>query len=479
MRFLPAMAGSDGTEGRTYPMSGLNLRRLPSVDRVLGYDAVAGLVEAYGREQTVDAVRATLELIRREVQEGADLPPREDLVSRCRRMLEQRLARTLRPVINGTGVILHTNLGRAPLSAAAQAAVQEVSRGYSTLEYDIVAGQRGHRETHVERLLQATTGAEAGLVVNNNAGAVLLALNGLAQGKGVIISRGQLVEIGGGFRVPEVMAQSGANLIEVGTTNRTHLRDYSAALDAHEDAALILVAHHSNFRIVGFSKEAALPELVALAAERGLPLVHDLGSGALLDTAEYGLAHEPMVQESVSSGAAVVCFSGDKLLGGPQAGIIVGQAKLVDPLKRHPLARALRPDKMCLTGLQATLLHYLKGEAVRQIPVWRMISEPAAEIGKRASRWLRALRKDGLEAEVIDGESTVGGGSLPGETIPTKLLALTSEAPDTLAAALRAEDPPVITRIVNGRLVLDPRTVLVEQDDLLLGAIRLTAGQAR
>jgi L-seryl-tRNA(Ser) seleniumtransferase len=382
-------------------------------------------------------------------------------------------------VINGTGVILHTNLGRAPLSAAAQAAVQEVSRGYSTLEYDIVAGQRGHRETHVERLLQATTGAEAGLVVNNNAGAVLLALNGLAQGKGVIISRGQLVEIGGGFRVPEVMAQSGANLIEVGTTNRTHLRDYSAALDAHEDAALILVAHHSNFRIVGFSKEAALPELVALAAERGLPLVHDLGSGALLDTAEYGLAHEPMVQESVSSGAAVVCFSGDKLLGGPQAGIIVGQAKLVDPLKRHPLARALRPDKMCLTGLQATLLHYLKGEAVRQIPVWRMISEPAAEIGKRASRWLRALRKDGLEAEVIDGESTVGGGSLPGETIPTKLLALTSEAPDTLAAALRAEDPPVITRIVNGRLVLDPRTVLVEQDDLLLGAIRLTAGQAR
>jgi len=447
------------------------LRQLPSVDRLLGEEAVQELVAAYGHRQTVDALRETLDGVRDEVRAGADVPGIAPLVARASACLRERLVPTLRPVVNGTGVIIHTNLGRAPLAAAARAAMEAVGRGYSTLEYDLQEGRRGHRTVHAERLLCELTGAEAALVVNNNAGAVLLALTGLAQGRGVVISRGQLVEIGGGFRIPDVMAQSGARLIEVGTTNRTHLRDYAAALGTHDDVALILRAHHSNFRIVGFTTEPGLADLVALGAEHGLPVVDDLGSGALLDTAQFGLMHEPMVQESVAAGAAVVCFSGDKLLGGPQAGIIVGRAEYVEPLKTHPLARALRADKLCLAGLQATLLHYLKEEATEQVPVWRMIATPQEEIERRARRWRRALRRAGVPAEVGDGESTVGGGSLPGETLPTKLVALNTESPDRLAAALRAADPPVVARIEEDRLVLDPRTVLVEEERELLRTV--------
>ncbi|HEY68229.1 MAG TPA: L-seryl-tRNA(Sec) selenium transferase [Thermoflexia bacterium] len=452
-------------------MGSEKLRQLPSVDRLLGEATVQGLVAAYGHRQTVHALRETLDAVRDEVRDGADVPEIAALVARTSVRLREHLAPTLRPVINATGVIIHTNLGRAPLSTAARAAMEAVSRGYSTLEYDLQAGRRGHRTLHAERLLCELTGAEAALVVNNNAGAVLLALTRLAQGRGVVISRGQLVEIGGGFRIPEVMAQSGAHLIEVGTTNRTHLRDYERVLKTHEDVALILRAHHSNFRIVGFTAEPTLPELVALGAEHGLPIMDDLGSGALLDTAQFGLAHEPMVQESVAAGAAVVCFSGDKLLGGPQAGIIVGQAEYVEPLKRHPLARALRADKLCLAGLQATLLHYLKDEATEQVPVWRMIATELAEIERRARRWRRALRRAGVPAEVVDGESTVGGGSLPGETLPTKLVALDVAHPDRLAATLRAADPPVVARIEEDRLVLDPRTVLPEEERELLRAV--------
>ena len=453
------------------------LRQIPGVDRLLGEEAVQELITTHGHRQTVDALRETLDAVRDKVRAGADVPGVAALVAWASVRLQERLAPTLRPVINGTGVIIHTNLGRAPLSVAARAATEAVGRGYSTLEYDLQAGRRGHRTVHAERLLCELTGAEAALVVNNNAGAVLLALTGLAQGRGVIISRGQLVEIGGGFRVPDVMAQSGAQLIEVGTTNRTHLRDYAAALETHEDAAqtpfvaLILRAHHSNFRIVGFTTEPVLAELVALGAERGCPVMDDLGSGALLDTAQFGLVHEPMVQESVAAGAAVVCFSGDKLLGGPQAGIIVGQAEYVEPLKHHPLARALRADKLCLAGLQATLLHYLKDEATEHVPVWRMIATPLAEVERRARRWRRALRRAGVTAEVVDGESTVGGGSLPGETLPTKLVALPVPHPDQLAAALRVADPPVVARIEEDQLVLDPRTVLVEEERELLRVV--------
>jgi len=448
------------------------LRQIPSVDRLLGEPALQERVPFYGRRLVVVAVRETLAAVREEIRAGAEVPPREALVARAVAHLENRLAPLLRPVINATGVIIHTNLGRSPLSAAARAAVSAAAHGYSNLEYDLPEGRRGHRTDHVERLLCELTGAEAALVVNNNAGAVLLALVGLAQGRGVLISRGQLVEIGGGFRIPDVMARSGARLIEVGTTNRTHRADYERALQQEPDVALILRAHHSNFRIVGFTAEVGIAELVDLGAAYGVPVMDDLGSGALLDTSAFGLAHEPTVQESVEAGAAVVCFSGDKLLGGPQAGIVVGKAEFVDPLKRHPLARALRVDKLCLAALQATLLHYLRGEATQEIPVWRMIAAPVAEIDRRAKRWRRRLRRVGIEATVVDGRSTVGGGSLPGETLSTRLLALPVADPDGVAAALRAAAPPVVARIEDDRLLLDPRTVLPEEEEPLLRAVQ-------
>jgi L-seryl-tRNA(Ser) seleniumtransferase len=332
-------------------------------------------------------------------------------------------------------------------------------------------------------LLTRLTGAEAALVVNNNAAAVLLTLSALAKGKGVVISRGQLVEIGGGFRVPDVLKQSGARLVEVGTTNRTHLRDYEAAID--DRTALILRAHHSNFKIVGFATEPPLADMVGLGATRGLPVADDLGSGALLDTAQFGLAHEPTVLESLAAGAALVCFSGDKLLGGPQSGILVGQKALVDKLARHPLARAVRADKLCLAALSATLLHYLKDEATREIPVWRMIAAPLADVEKRARRWVERWRQAGADAEVAAGRSTVGGGSLPGETLPTALAALRVLQPDDFAAGLRAARAPIVARIVEDRLVFDPRTVLPEEEAALLEVVgellgrRQTDGSAR
>ncbi len=446
----------------------VSLRQLPSVDRLLGDPTIQTLLPLYGHRLTVAAIRQTLDRVREEARAGNPIPSPEALVVRIAQHLQDHLAPTLRPVINATGVIIHTNLGRAPLSAAARAAMDAVARGYSNLEYDLPAGRRGHRTVHAEQLLRELTGAEAALVVNNNAGAVLLALTVMARGWGVLISRGQLIEIGGGFRIPEVMAQSGARLVEVGTTNRTHLQDYEQALAEEPDIALILYAHTSNFRIVGFTATVELPELVELGESYYIPVMADLGSGALLDTAAFGLAHEPTVQESVAAGAAVVCFSGDKLLGGPQAGIIVGKAEWVEPMKRHPLARALRADKLCLAGLQATLMHYLRDEATTHIPVWRMIAAPVEELERRARRWQRALRRAGIRAEVVEGRSTVGGGSLPGETLPTRLLALPVPDPDRTAAALRRGDPPVVARIEEDRLVLDPRTVLPEEEDALL-----------
>ncbi|MBC7227981.1 MAG: L-seryl-tRNA(Sec) selenium transferase [Thermoflexales bacterium] len=447
------------------------LRQLPSVDRVLNELAIQALLPFYGHRLTVAAIRRTLDRVREEVRAGGEPPSLEAVVARAVAYLRDELVPTLRPVINATGVVVHTNLGRAPLSAAARAAMDGVARGYSNLEYDLAAGRRGHRTVHAERLLCELTGAEAALVVNNNAGAVLLALTVMARGKGVLISRGQLIEIGGGFRIPEVMAQSGARLVEVGTTNRTHRRDYERALAEEPDIALILYAHTSNFRIVGFTAEVPLPELVEIGQACGVPVMADLGSGALLDTAAFGLAHEPTAQESIAAGAAVVCFSGDKLLGGPQAGIIVGRAQYVELMKRHPLARALRADKLCLAGLQATLMHYLREEATEQIPVWRMIAAPVEELERRARRWRRALARAGIRAEVVEGRSTVGGGSLPGETLPTRLLALRLPDPDRAAAALRRHDPPVIARIEEDRLVLDPRTVLPEEEPVLLRAL--------
>lgn len=452
------------------------LRKLPSVDELLRSEVFAPYVREYGRELAVEAVRESIDRARRKILAGEKCPPFEEIAREAIAILSEKFSPSILPVINATGVIIHTNLGRAPLSAEARAAMEAVARGYCNLEFDLKQGRRGSRYVHAEELLTKLTGAEAALVVNNNAGAVLLILSALARGREVIISRSQLVEIGGGFRIPDVMRQSGAILVEVGTTNRTYLRDYEEAIT--ENTALILRAHRSNFRLTGFIHDVPLPELADLAHRHGLYLMDDLGSGALLDTSRYGLSHEPMVQESLAAGADVVCFSGDKLLGGPQAGIIVGKKEIIERLKKFPLTRALRVDKITLAGLQATLLHYLKGEAEQKIPVWRMISADPAELKRRAQRWARRLRQAGIRAQVIEGRSAIGGGSLPGETLPTWLLALQLPSPDTIARALRSYNPPIVARIEEDLLLFDPRTVFPEEEETLLRGIEAVISKA-
>jgi L-seryl-tRNA(Ser) seleniumtransferase len=446
------------------------LRKLPGVDRLLQEGAVQALAEEYGHDLTVEAIRQALDSARQTIVAGENCPSTDALVEMTKVSLEAQSRPTLRPVINATGVIIHTNLGRAPLSAEARAAMELAARGYTNLEYDLEAGRRGSRYVHAEELLCQLTGAEAALVVNNNAAAVLLILTALAQGKEVIVSRGHLVEIGGGFRMPEVMRQSGARLVEVGTTNRTYIHDYEEAIT--EETALLVRVHRSNFRLTGFVHEPDLGELVELGEKKGLLVVDDLGSGAILDTSVYGLAHEPTLQESVAQGVALVSASGDKLLGGPQAGIIVGRGDLIAKLKRHPLTRALRVDKTTIAGLQATLLHYLKGEAEEKIPVWRMMAMPIEAIEERAMGWTERLVEMGITVRVVDGQSTVGGGSLPGETLLTKMVAIQVDSPDELARRLRTGDPPVIGRIEDDLFLLDPRTVLPEEDAILVEGIQ-------
>ncbi|NMB89685.1 MAG: L-seryl-tRNA(Sec) selenium transferase, partial [Chloroflexi bacterium] len=344
---------------------------------------------------------------------------------------------------------------------------------YCNLEYDLDRGVRGVRSSHVEGLLTRLSGAEAAFVVTNNAGAVLLALSALARRRRVVISRTQLIEIGGGFRVPDVMAQSGARLVEIGATNRVHLADYAAALQ--EPAALVMRAHHSNFQIVGFSSETTLVDIAGMAHQAGAAVLDDLGSGALLDTAQFGLAHEPTVQESIAAGADLVCFSGDKLLGGPQAGILVGRKPLIERMKKHPLARALRADKLCLAALAATLEHYLRGTAEHSIPVWQMIAASPAALRDRAAAW-----QEGIQAgEVLPARSTVGGGSLPGETLPTFVLSLRTPRPDALVRRLRHYRPAIIARIEAESVLLDPRTVLAGQDEALVAGVSGCLGASR
>jgi len=443
-----------------------DLRSLPSIDQLLQTEEINQWISSYGRTLTLDAIRSVLDKVRLGYAEDSTIPDRESLLEQVGLKLQDWTAPTLRDVINATGVILHTNLGRAPLSQAALDAIQSVASGYSTLEYDLRKGKRGTRLVHAETLLKRITGVDAALVVNNNAAAVMLVLTALARRRAVVIARTQLVEIGGGFRVPDVMKQSGARLVEVGTTNRVHLADYESALD--ESPVMFLRAHRSNFRIIGFTSEPSLAELASLARRSGIPLVDDLGSGSLLDTSRFGLGHEPMVQESLAQGADLVCFSGDKLLGGPQAGIIVGRADLVAKLKKHPLARAIRADKLCLAGLSATLLHYLKDEAAQEVPVWRMIAMATEQIRERAQNWVEVIG----HGEVINGESTVGGGSLPGETLPTFTLALRVRSPNRFIARLRESHPAIIARLEDDRVVLDPRTVLPEQESALLDGLR-------
>ena len=441
-----------------------SLRDLPSVESLL--QSSGKLIDAYGRPLTLDALRSTLDDIRERFKQDLQtvLPSTDLILSQAESYLSAWTAATLVPVINASGVILHTNLGRAPLSDAALRAMDEVSRNYSNLEYDLPKGQRGSRLFHAESILQKLTGAEAAVVVNNNASAILLLLSALAYKKRVVISRTQLVEIGGGFRVPDVMKQSGAKLVEVGATNKVRLSDYTEALE--QPAALVMRAHRSNFKIVGFTEEPELSKIVEAAHSANVPVVDDLGSGALLDTAKYGLAHEPTVQESLAAGVDLVCFSGDKLLGGPQAGIILGKKELMDKIKKHPLARAVRADKTCLAALNATLLHYLRDEAQREIPIWRMISLTPDQLKIRAEAWRAAFAL----GEVIESESTVGGGSLPEESLSTFVLSLRVKSPDKFLRRLREGNPPIIARTENDKVLLDPRTVL--NDDLLLEALK-------
>lgn len=447
-------------------MNTKSLRDLPSVDQLLQKPQIQHFLTDYGRPLLLDAIRRTLDQIRIDFHHNKPVPEQHEIIDRISDVLEEWTTPTLVPVINAAGVILHTNLGRAPLSQAAIQATLQISLGYSNLEFDLAKGKRGSRLLHAEEILTRLTGAEAALVVNNNASAVLLALSALAKRRAAVIARTQMVEIGGGFRVPDVMKQSGARLVEIGATNRVHLNDYQAALE--EKPVLFMRAHRSNFQIVGFTSEPGLHEIAALAHQAGIVVVDDLGSGSLMDTARFGLSHETTVQESLAGGADLVCFSGDKLLGGPQAGIIIGRADLVFRLKKHPLARAIRADKLCLAALSATLMHYLKDEAESQIPIWRMISMQLEAIQSRALAWAQTLG----QGEVIPGESTVGGGSLPGETLPTYLLALDVRSPDRFMKQLRRSKPPVIARLENNLVLFDPRTVLQEQETTLLAAIR-------
>ncbi|HJM76324.1 MAG TPA: L-seryl-tRNA(Sec) selenium transferase [Dehalococcoidia bacterium] len=441
-------------------------RSLPSVERLLADELIAPLAARHGHNAVVEIARTVLDEYRGEVERTGSAPaqpPAEAVVERA-----HALRRSLRRAINVTGIVIHTNLGRAPLSEAAIEAMAEAGRGYSNLEFDLESGERGSRYSHLGGLLRRITGAEAAIAVNNNASALLLALSALAQGGEVLISRGQMVEIGGGFRIPDVMRQSGATLVEVGTTNRTYTRDYAEAIT--ERTVALLRVHSSNFRVVGFTESAPLSELGSLARERRLLLLDDIGSGALLDTRPYGMFEEPMVQDSVAAGADVVLFSGDKLVGGPQAGIAAGKSDPIEAMQRHPLARAMRMDKSSIAGLAATLEHYARGEAPETVPVWRMIAAPLDKLRRRAGKWARAA---GEGAEVVAGRSMIGGGTLPGEGQESALCSIaTDEGPTALAAALRANDPPIVARIERDRLLLDPRTVDPTEDRAVEAALR-------
>jgi L-seryl-tRNA(Ser) seleniumtransferase len=457
------------------------LRQIPAVDSLLGDPAGQDLIGRFGREAFLKECRAALDDLRNEILKDEIPAPADESLSKASlfRRIEGRLSEKfssgLQKAVNATGILMHSGLGRAVLSAPARQALDEVSRGYCTLALDLETGRRGQRDARVSRLLAELTGAEAATLVNNNAAATVLVLHALAKGKEVIVSRGQLVEIGGSFRMPDVMSTSGAVLREVGTTNKTHLRDYADAIGPSTGA--ILRVHHSNYRIVGFAAEPEIEELVELGVKHGVPVIDDLGSGALVDLHEFGLQTEPMVARSIKAGVAVACFSGDKLIGGPQSGLIVGKADAVNRIKKDPLARAFRCGKLTIAAMEATLKLFLRPETLKeQHPFYRMLSWNLEELQRRARRVERDLKKrlpSEVRISVVDDGSQVGSGSAPVETIPTKCLSVKTSkmGPDEMAKALRLGKPPVFSRIHKDALLFDFRTIQPDEDKVVEEAI--------
>ncbi len=453
-------------------------RSIPKVDILLEDERIQNAASIYERDTVMDAIREQTEYVRglirtcdeeETIRRGID-----NLIPDIIRRVEKMHTPDMRPVINATGTILHTNLGRAPISREHMARLAEVACGYSNLEYDLEAGRRGERYSHFEKLLCKITGAEAAMAVNNNASAVMLILSSMAKGGEVVVSRGELVEIGGKFRIPDVMEQSGARLVEVGTTNKTHYSDYADAVT--EETKAFLKVHTSNYRIVGFTESVGIDDLIPLGQEYDLPIIEDLGSGVLIDLSKYGLTYEPTVQDSIRKGADVVCFSGDKLLGGPQAGIIVGKKKYIDKMKKNQLTRALRIDKFTATALELVLQEYLSEEnAVNKIPVLRMITKSAEEVEKSARRFKRMLERKGLKAAITlqKCESQIGGGSLPLERIPSMAVGIRPETMSVpeLETAMRHLEVPIIPRTVNDTILMDVRTI--EEDRMKLAADEL------
>ena len=459
----PTKRDSDGTT--------IAFRQIPSVDELLSRPAVRVLEDRVGRQLLVDTIRQVLDKVRTRLANGTvSAFYLETVEKEIVTAAESALDFSLRPVINATGVIIHTNLGRAPLAEEALEHLVAVAHGYSNLEFDLARGERGKRDAHTERLFERLLGAERTVVVNNNAAAVFLALNTLAEGGEVIVSRGELIEIGESFRIPDVCAKSGAVLHEVGSTNRTRVGDYAAAIN--DRTRVLLRVHPSNYRIVGFTERPELKELVELARQRHLLVVEDLGSGCVIDLARHGVRDEPLATASLQAGVDVVTFSGDKLLGGPQAGIITGQPTPLERIRKNPLFRALRVDKLTIAALEATLALYLRGRA-SSIPVLRMIELSPAEIGARATRLAQKISaQPGFSAQVEDGESVIGGGSTPGQTLLTRLVAVrhTTHSAQALEAILRQNSPPIMARVEADHLLLDLRTVLEEQDDAVAQA---------
>ena len=452
-------------------------RSIPQIQQLLGTKAAAALCEEYSRQETVTAIRTCLEGIRHAISgnENYQLPDFDsaDFYGDIRETIKQNRKRSLRPVINATGIILHTNLGRAPIAEETIDAIREVALGYSNLEFDLESGKRGSRYMHIENILARTTGAEAAVVVNNCAAAVLVTLNTLARDREVIVSRGELIEIGGGFRMPDVIAATGASMCEVGTTNKTRLNDFAGAIN--ENTRVILSNHCSNYQVVGFTESPETKDLVELAHKNKLAMVKDLGSGALLDLSDYGIRNERNVRQLIEDGVDLVLFSGDKLLGGPQAGLIVGKKQYIDLIKKNPLLRAIRIDKLSLAALEATLGLYLAPElAMQRVPVLRMLSESKDDLARRSRKLANQLNKaTTISAEVADDVCYVGGGSAPMNELPTSIIRITSTklTPEEISARLRTGNPAIIGRIADDHFILDLRTVMATQVEQLREAL--------